>query len=129
MKRRTNTASKASISFDRPNARGKFVFPTAEPSNQSKIIIPENSRWRTELHWHETHDEYVHVRKGRIRVTIGDVTRESGPEDGDLKMPKFTIHEFVRAGTDCEGDKEAGDVEVFEWTNPGLCFRSETRCY
>lgn len=70
------------------------------------------------------------MRKGRIRVTIGDVTREGGPEDGDLKIPKFTIHEFMRADIDCEGDKkEAGDVEVSEWTNPGLYFPSETRCY
>jgi mannose-6-phosphate isomerase-like protein (cupin superfamily) len=118
---RTNTTFKPSISVSRPNAQVEFVFPSTESNYRTKIVIPEKSGWRTELHWHESYDEYIHVNKGRIRVTIGDVTRECGPEDGDLKIPKFTVHEFMRADIHIEGEaKETGDVEVLEWTDPGI---------
>ena len=61
------------------------------------------------------------MNRGRIRVTIGDLTKECGPEDGVLKIPKFTVHEFMRADIDMEDEaKEAGDVEVCEWTDPGM---------
>lgn len=97
------------------------MFPAPESNYITKIIIPEKSEWRTELHWHELYDEYICVRKGRILVTIGDVTRECGPEDGDVKIPKFTVHEFMRSDIDLKDEeKEAGDVEVWERTDPGI---------
>jgi mannose-6-phosphate isomerase-like protein (cupin superfamily) len=118
---RTNTTSKPSISVSRPNAQVESVFPSAESNYRPKIVIPEKSGWRTELHWHESYDEYIHINKGRIRVTIGDVKRECGPEDGDLKIPKFTVHEFMRADIDMEGEaKETGNVEILEWSDPGI---------
>ena len=117
---RTNTTTKRSIIIERPNSAVEFIFPTVETNHRTKIVIPEKSEWRTELHWHEHYDEYIWVCKGRIRATVGHVTREYGPEDGAVKITKFTVHEFMRADIDKKGDgKDAGDVEVLELTDPG----------
>lgn len=116
--RRTNTTFKPFISVERPNGPVE-VFPTAEPNHRTKIVISGKSELRAEPHGHEQYDEYIRVSKGRIRVTIGDVTRECSSEDGDLEIPKFTIHEIMRADIDMKSDlEETGDVEVWEWTDP-----------
>ncbi|KAH9474776.1 hypothetical protein JR316_0013241 [Psilocybe cubensis] len=43
-------------------------------------------------HWHDKYDELFRVIKGRLRVRIGDVTRDYTAEDGEILIPRGTIH-------------------------------------
>lgn len=117
---RTNTTSIDSMTLVLPAGPVTFNFPTPETNHRSTIIIPEQSKWTTTLHWHETHTEYIRILKGKARVTIGKVTKDYGPEDGDVRIDKFVTHEYMRADVDKrDGEKDQGDVEVLEWTDPG----------
>ena len=104
-----------------PTGHVTFNFPTPETNNRTTIVIPVKSKWTTTLHWHETHTEYIRILKGRARVTIGKVTRDYGPEDRDLRIDNFVTHEYMRADVDRkEEEKDEGEVEVLEWTDPGM---------
>jgi hypothetical protein len=101
-----------------------FSFPDfTDPSkpNHTTISIPSGSGWAPGAHWHESYTEHVQIKKGRAEVTIGDVTRTYGPEDGVLTFPKCTIHNFGRAdgGKAPAAGGDEGDVEVEEWTDLG----------
>ena len=53
-------------------------------------------------------------------MTVGNVTRTYGPDDGVLKIRKFVEHEFMRADAKLKDEeKDAGSVEVMEWSDPG----------
>ncbi|KAJ3505711.1 hypothetical protein NLJ89_g7279 [Agrocybe chaxingu] len=43
-------------------------------------------------HWHPLHDEVFRVIKGRIEVKIGPTTRIYTPEDGEIVIPRRTVH-------------------------------------
>ncbi|KAF9559803.1 hypothetical protein CPC08DRAFT_708554 [Agrocybe pediades] len=43
-------------------------------------------------HWHEEHDELFRVLQGRLRVMIGDKTRDYVPSDGEIRIPKGMVH-------------------------------------
>ncbi|KAJ3488270.1 hypothetical protein NLJ89_g11635 [Agrocybe chaxingu] len=45
-------------------------------------------------HWHETHDEFLRIVQGRIEALIGSTTRIYVPEDGEICIPKGTVHGF-----------------------------------
>ena len=116
---RTDTTALPYLLVNLPAGRAKFTFPSPESSNRTLITIPPGSAWTTTLHWHETHTEYIRVLQGRLRVTVGKTTKEVGPEDGDLRIEKFVVHEFRRAdGGTVDGRGSGGDVEVMEWTDP-----------
>ena len=54
------------------------------------------------LHWHELHDELFRVLKGRIRVRIENETRIYVPEDGEVRIPKRTLHSLnFFSGEEC----------------------------
>ena len=54
------------------------------------------------LHWHELHDELFCVLKGRIQVRIGNETRIYVPEDGEVRIPKLTLHSLkFFSGEEC----------------------------
>jgi len=54
------------------------------------------------LHWHELHDELFRVLKGRIEVRIGNETRIYVPEDGEVRIPKRTLHSLkFFSGEEC----------------------------
>ncbi|RSM05229.1 hypothetical protein CEP52_006424 [Fusarium oligoseptatum] len=83
-------------------------------SGQVKITLPESSTWSSGLHWHETHDEYLKVIKGTIRVQLGSTiqyisaTEEEQPE---IKVARYVWHEWQRAAPN-------GEVVVIERTVP-----------
>jgi mannose-6-phosphate isomerase-like protein (cupin superfamily) len=53
-------------------------------------------------HWHETHDEIFIVRKGQMEVTIGSTVTLYGPEDGEVRIPKGTVHSLkTYEGVEC----------------------------
>ena len=73
----------------------------------------------TGLHWHETHTEYLEVVEGYALVTIGDRTAVFTKDDGVITIPRYTIHQYMRADKTEEG--KAGkemDLVVQEWTEP-----------
>lgn len=121
---RTSTRSLPSITLPLPAGLVTFSFPDFEdPSrpNHSMITIPSGSKWAPGAHWHEAYTEHVQVKKGRAKVTIGDVTRIYGAEDGALTFPKYTIHNFCRAdeGKSTGEGGDSDDVVIEEWTDPG----------
>ncbi|PPQ92523.1 hypothetical protein CVT25_010356 [Psilocybe cyanescens] len=43
-------------------------------------------------HWHDKYDELFRVTKGRLQVRIGNNTRIYVPEDGEILIPRGTVH-------------------------------------
>ncbi|EMT63090.1 hypothetical protein FOC4_g10013294 [Fusarium odoratissimum] len=74
----------------------------------------------TGLHWHETHTEYLQVVQGYALVTVGDRTAIFSKDDGIITIPRYTIHQYMRADKTDEG-KAGKDVDLIvrEWTEPG----------
>ncbi|KAJ4127672.1 hypothetical protein NW765_016153 [Fusarium oxysporum] len=74
----------------------------------------------TGLHWHETHTEYLQVVQGYALVTVGDHTAIFSKDDGIITIPRYTIHQYMRADKTDEG-KAGKDVDLIvrEWTEPG----------
>ncbi|KAM5352850.1 hypothetical protein ACJ41O_005572 [Fusarium nematophilum] len=73
----------------------------------------------TGLHWHETHTEYLQVIQGYALVTVGDRTAVFTKDDGVITIPRYAIHQYMRADKTEEG--KAGkdmDLVVREWTDP-----------
>lgn len=58
------------------------------------------------LHWHEMHDELFRVVQGRVEVRIGNETRIYVPEDGEVRIPKRTLHSLkFFSGEECIFDE------------------------
>ncbi|KAJ4319925.1 hypothetical protein N0V84_006108 [Fusarium piperis] len=83
-------------------------------TGQVKITLPESSTWSSGLHWHETHDEYLKVIKGTIRVQLGTTVQyisATENEQPEIKAARYVWHEWQRAEPD-------GEVVVIERTVP-----------
>ncbi len=61
------------------------------------------------MHWHERHTEYVRVERGRLLVWLDKEIREVGPEDGDIVIKPFTLHQYRPA------DSNRPEDEVIVW--------------
>ncbi|KAF5968443.1 Dolichyl-phosphate-mannose mannosyltransferase 2 [Fusarium coicis] len=74
----------------------------------------------TGLHWHENHTEYLQVVQGYALVTVGDRTAVFSKDDRIITIPRYTIHQYMRADKTDEG-KAGKDVDLIvrEWTEPG----------
>ncbi|KAK3334133.1 hypothetical protein B0T19DRAFT_440826 [Cercophora scortea] len=81
--------------------------------NHTTITLPRGSAWASGLHWHETHTEYLRVLCGTICVRLGDETLEISASSPEIKIDKYTWHEWARASVG--GDE---DVVVAERTEP-----------
>ncbi|KIK51400.1 hypothetical protein GYMLUDRAFT_50556 [Collybiopsis luxurians FD-317 M1] len=44
------------------------------------------------IHWHESHDEIITVREGKLKVTLGSVIKTYTPETGDAFIPRGVPH-------------------------------------
>ena len=87
------------------------IYDLSKPY-QTTITLPVGSSWTSGLHWHETHDEYLHVLQGSIRVRLGSSTHilHVGQQ---AKVSRFWRHEWSRA------DVSTGEeVIVLERTEP-----------
>lgn len=96
-----------------------------------RITLPPGSAWTSGLHWHESHDEYLRVVRGAVRLRLGDGVRvisatgsgsasgsdrgegrcgrrEGGVEDGD----------GVGDGAEGGGEKKGGKGEGEEGMVP-----------
>ena len=83
-------------------------------ANRVTITLPPGSKWTSELHWHETHTEFLKVLQGRAFVRLGNRAGNLGPEDGVVEVPKYTVHEWHRP----QEDESQEDLIVQEWTLP-----------
>ncbi|KAM0542215.1 hypothetical protein ACHAPJ_012907 [Fusarium lateritium] len=107
------SAQKVPAVIERPLPNG--VTYDMSTAGQVRITLPASSTWSSGLHWHETHDEYLKVIKGTIRVRLGDsnhvikATDEAQPE---IKVDRYVWHEWQRAAPDGE------EVVVIERTEP-----------
>ncbi|CVK91289.1 uncharacterized protein FMAN_09432 [Fusarium mangiferae] len=99
-----------------------------------RITLPKSSTWSSGLHWHETHDEYLKVVKGTIRVRLGDSRQVISATDGnqpEIKVPRYARHEWQRAAPDGEEvlviertDPDDNDKAIFFWNLNGVILNS-----
>ena len=99
-----------------------------------RITLPKSSTWSSGLHWHETHDEYLRVVKGTIRVRLGDSRQVISATDGnqpEIKVPRYAWHEWQRAAPDGEEvvviertDPDDNDKAIFFWNLNGVILNS-----
>ena len=105
---RTNTSSWTKFN----NTTASFAFTRHEDKHVTVITVPPGSDWNSDLHWHESHTEYLQVKKGTAAVTLLGrqlaVTSDSDP----VTVPRGTLHQW---GRDASDDSV---LEVWEWTDP-----------
>ncbi|KAF5969359.1 hypothetical protein FBULB1_10271 [Fusarium bulbicola] len=103
-------------------------------AGQVRITLPESSTWSSGLHWHESHDEYLKVVKGTIRVRLGDPRQVISASDGnqpEIKVPRYAWHEWQRAAPDGEEvvviertEPDDNDKAIFFWNLNGVILNS-----
>ncbi|KAF4441564.1 hypothetical protein F53441_11968 [Fusarium austroafricanum] len=99
--------------IERPLPNGVIYDMSAV--GQVRITLPESSTWSSGLHWHETHDEYLKVIKGTIRVRLGDskqIIRATDDHQPEIQVRRYEWHEWQRASPEGE------EVVVIERTEP-----------
>lgn len=100
----------------------KLVYPSAENDYRiTTAIIPPGSKFHPGAHWHEDYDEVMRVAKGRAKIRLGKEWKIYGPEDGEVLIPKGTVHDLMRADVDAKpGEGDEGEVWVEERGEPGM---------
>ncbi|OAK96467.1 hypothetical protein IQ06DRAFT_52738 [Phaeosphaeriaceae sp. SRC1lsM3a] len=116
---------------------------STNPTLITTIALPRYSKWTSELHFHISHTEYLHLVRGSIYVYLDGATKffsakaggEVSMQDGRLKskglvieVPRYARHEWMRADASrgrlpsCVRRVLPEDVEdevvVEEWTDP-----------
>ena len=72
------------------------------------------------VHWHEMHDELFRVVQGRTQVRIGNETRIFVPEDGEVRIPKRTLH-GLKLRNACGEIVESQSVDPFHCKSLSVC--------
>lgn len=120
MHKLTNTSTQKAVFLDRPGQAVYITFPTAEQSSVTTFRIPPGSKWTPNPHWHEQYTEKFRVLEGRVRFLLGGDAQTVTKADGEQTVPKFAVHEFMRADIDApDGEQDDCDVVVEEWVDPG----------
>ncbi|KAI0521920.1 hypothetical protein F5B22DRAFT_594697 [Xylaria bambusicola] len=92
---------------------------------QTIITLPAGSTWSSGLHFHRSHDEYLVVHRGSVRVRLDSRVETVNVRPGDapieIAVPRGVWHDWGRATTshatsDCDLAQE--DVVVIERTDP-----------
>ncbi|KAI0427953.1 hypothetical protein F5Y09DRAFT_314761 [Xylaria sp. FL1042] len=89
------------------------------------ITLPPGSTWSSGLHFHSSHDEYLVVQRGCVRVRRNSMVQTVAVQPGDapieVAIPRGVWHEWARAPPDAL-DSDCGlsqeDVVVVERTDP-----------
>lgn len=79
--------------------------------------LPARSTWSPGPHWHEATDEFFKVVQGSVRLVVGGRSRVLTAKDGEIKVNKGVIHDFMRADTGA--DKAGEEVVLEERCEPG----------
>ncbi|KAH9843625.1 uncharacterized protein C8Q71DRAFT_729325, partial [Rhodofomes roseus] len=121
--KRTQTADNPELKYEA--AKATLTFGATEPpapglpAFQTKFHFQPGAKFDSFLHFHASHAEYLYCEKGRIRVTIGDIVRMVGPEDGQLEISAWTPHRWETLEADVETivwertDPNDGQKELF----------------
>lgn len=100
----------------------KAIFHLVDQKDRkgtTQITLPTKSVYSPGLHWHETHTEFFRVIQGRVIIVRNGIEIEVGPDDGQVRIDKFVVHNFWRADRDRPDDqKDSEDVVTEEWTDP-----------
>lgn len=101
------------------------------------ITLPSGSPWSSGLHWHETHDEYLKVIKGTIKVRLGSETlvlEANGDYQPEVKVAKYQWHEWRRDSPDGDDviveertDPDDGEKALFFWNLNGVLLHSQDK--
>ncbi|KAF2728576.1 hypothetical protein EJ04DRAFT_449038 [Polyplosphaeria fusca] len=87
-----------------------MIYPSpANDYRTATVVVAPGSKWHVGAHWHEAYDEVMRIAKGRAKIRLGNTFRVIGPEDGEIFIPKFVVHDIMRADVDAkvgEGDDE-----------------------
>ncbi|KAF2260495.1 hypothetical protein CC78DRAFT_536369 [Lojkania enalia] len=98
----------------------RVIFPSDENGYRiTTAVVPPGSKWHAGVHWHEDYDEVMRVKKGRAKIRLGSTYRVVGPDDGEVLIPKFMVHDVMRADVDAK-PSESDDEELWleEWSEP-----------
>jgi uncharacterized RmlC-like cupin family protein len=114
--------------IERPLPNG--VIYDMSTAGQVRITLPTTSTWSSGLHWHETHDEYLKVVQGTIRVRLGDSMQVISATEGnqpEIKVARYVWHEWQRAGPEGEEvvvvertEPDDNDKSIFFWNLNGV---------
>ena len=81
------------------------------PAPHRTFRLPARSTWAPGPHWHEATDEFFKVVQGSVRLVVAGRSRVVTAKDGEIKVARGVIHDFMRADT---GADKAGDEVVLE---------------
>ncbi|KAF2706981.1 hypothetical protein K504DRAFT_458449 [Pleomassaria siparia CBS 279.74] len=116
----TAIANNANDSIKVEEQEVRVTYPAA--ANDFRIttaVVPAGSKWHAGAHWHEGYDEIMKVVKGRAKVRLGNEYRIVTPEDGEVVIPKFVVHDVMRADFDSEvGEGDEGELWLEERSDP-----------
>jgi len=116
------TSGAINLSFDATADQSKqalnVTYPDASTNYRiTSVVIPPGSKFHPGAHWHEDYDEYMRVLKGRARIRLGNDWKVYTPEDGEVRIPKGTVHDVMRA--DMGIGEDDGDLVMEERGDPG----------
>lgn len=119
----SDTSDRISFLVERPGGNTvSFEFKDSSTAlNQRSVVVrlPAGSTWRPGPHWHERYTEHIKVIKGNVGLVINGKPSVVTPEDGAQTIPKFAVHEWMRADINARDSmKDADEVIVEEWTDP-----------
>ena len=104
------TVTRLYESFQRPGV--KYGFSNGQQAHITTITVPPGSEWTSELHWHDSHREFLKIIQGSALVTVGSRTQSMTASTGLITIERGVLHEWRR---DPNGN---GDLIVEEWTDP-----------
>ncbi|KAH7396825.1 hypothetical protein DE146DRAFT_52261 [Phaeosphaeria sp. MPI-PUGE-AT-0046c] len=132
----------SAVAYHIPDSPTSFT----EPTLITTIALPRYSQWTSELHFHTSHTEYLHLVRGSVYVYLDGGVKilsakaggEIGIWDGKTKskglvieVPKYARHEWMRADAwYAQSSRSAvgarrvkpedveDEVVVEEWTDP-----------
>ena len=115
----STTATIPSVTLNRPGRPVTITFPTT-PAGVTTFTVPPGSKWTPSPHWHERYTEKFRVVRGRARFVLNGETSVVRAANRPQTVPKFAVHEFMRADLDDEdGERDDGELVVEEWVDPG----------
>lgn len=89
-----------------------YRFHQGPKAHITSITVLQGSDWSSDLHWHETHREFLKIIQGTALITIGSTTRSYTASDGLIIVERGVLHEWKR---DLADDQS---LIVEEWTDP-----------
>ena len=101
--RRRKTSQDSTIEYEAAKARVSFSPARPRqglPEFQVRFHFPAGAVFDSFLHFHTEQSEYLFCEKGQIRVTVGQLVRLVGPEDGMITIDPWVAHRWETVGAE-----------------------------